>query len=134
MFKDDIKTLKEQISIKRRQLNAYHEIKASLSENDLMLHVDFAEMTSKMPYKVHISEINVSGYLQRVAMLKFLIITMLEMTMLSLSPKVPTTTKSRLWVACKKLSTWSNKHMKKHTRTFMLGVMEWGHNLDLAYV
>ena len=96
MFKDDIKTLKEQISIKRRQLNAYHEIKASLSQNDLMLHVDFAEMTSKMPYKVHISEINVSGYLQRVAMLKFLIITMLEMTMLSLSPKVPTTTKSRL--------------------------------------
>ena len=38
-------------------------------------------MTSKMPYKVHISEINILGYLQRVA--KFLIIMMLEMTMLS---------------------------------------------------
>ena len=44
MFKDDIKTLKEHIYIKRRQVNAYHEIiKASISENDVMLHVDFAE-------------------------------------------------------------------------------------------
>ena len=43
MFKDDIKTLKEHIYIKRRQVNAYHEINASLSENDLMLHGDFAE-------------------------------------------------------------------------------------------
>ena len=34
-------------------------------------------MTSKMPCKVYISEINVSGYLQRVAMPKVLIITML---------------------------------------------------------
>ena len=43
MFKDDIKTLKEHIYIKRRQVNAQNEIKASLSENDLVLHVDFAE-------------------------------------------------------------------------------------------
>ena len=43
MFKDDIKTLKKQIYVKRKQVNAYHEIEASLSENDLMLHVDFAE-------------------------------------------------------------------------------------------
>ena len=43
IFKDDIKTLKELIYIKRKQVNAYHEIKASLSENDLMLHEDFAE-------------------------------------------------------------------------------------------
>ena len=43
MFKDDIKTLKEHIYIKRRQVNGHHEIKASVSENDLMLHVDFAE-------------------------------------------------------------------------------------------
>ena len=42
-FKDDIKTLKEHIYIKRRQVNAYHEIKASFSETDLMFHVDFAE-------------------------------------------------------------------------------------------
>ena len=34
MFKDDMKTLKEHIHIKRRQLNAYNKIKASLSEND----------------------------------------------------------------------------------------------------
>ena len=43
MFKDDINTLKENIYIKRRQANVYHEIKASFSENDLMLHVDFVE-------------------------------------------------------------------------------------------
>ena len=43
-----------------------------------------------MSYKVHISEINVLGYLQRVSMLKVLIITILEMIMLSLLPEVPT--------------------------------------------
>ena len=43
MFKDDIKTLKEHIYIKRRNLNAYHEIKASLSEKDLMIREDFTE-------------------------------------------------------------------------------------------
>ena len=39
------KVLTEHIYIKRRQVSAYHEIKASLSlsENDVMLHVDFAE-------------------------------------------------------------------------------------------
>ena len=42
MFKDDMKTLKEHIYIKRRQLNAYHKIKASLSENYWMLHSEFA--------------------------------------------------------------------------------------------
>ena len=34
MFKDDIKAFKEHIYIKRRQINAHHEIKASLSESD----------------------------------------------------------------------------------------------------
>ena len=43
MFKDDIKISKEHIYIQRMHVNTYHEIKASLSENDLMLHVDFAE-------------------------------------------------------------------------------------------
>ena len=43
MFKDDIKRLKEHIYIKRRQINPYDEIKPSLSENNLMLHVYFAE-------------------------------------------------------------------------------------------
>ena len=71
MFKDVIKILKQHSYIERRQVNAYHEIKASLSENDLMLRVDFGksfqqdaiqQMASKMPYKVHISEINVLAY------------------------------------------------------------------------
>ena len=53
-------------------------------------------MTSKMPYKVHIFEIIVLAYLQRVATPKFLIIMMLEMTMLSLLTKVPTTIESLL--------------------------------------
>ena len=43
MFKDDIKTLKEHIYVKRGQVNAQHEIKASLSEYDLILHVGFAK-------------------------------------------------------------------------------------------
>ena len=43
MFEDDIKKMKEQIYIKRKQVKAYHESKASLSNNNLMLHVDFAE-------------------------------------------------------------------------------------------
>ena len=51
------------------------------------------KVTNKMPYKVYISEINVLAYLQRVAILKFLITTMLEVIML---PKVPTKIESRL--------------------------------------
>ena len=43
MFKNDIKTLKEHIYVKRTQTNAYNEIEASLSKNDLILHVDFEE-------------------------------------------------------------------------------------------
>ena len=43
VFKDDIKKLKEHIYVKRRQVNAYHEINAPYSGNDFMLHVDFAE-------------------------------------------------------------------------------------------
>ena len=43
MFKDDIKALKGHAHNKKKQVNAYHEIKASLSENYLMLHVNFAE-------------------------------------------------------------------------------------------
>ena len=67
-----------------------------------------------MPNKVHIWEINVLVYLQRVAMSKVPAITMLWMIMLSLLPKVPTTIESRLWFACKKLSTGM----------FRIGVME----------
>ena len=138
MFKDVIKILKQHSYIERRQVNAYHEIKASLSENDLMLRVDFGksfqqdaiqQMASKMPHKVHISEINVLAYLQRVSMLKDLIIIMFEMIMLSLLPKVRTTIESRLQVACKKLSTRSNIFLQKRTILFMFEVMEWGYNL-----
>ena len=43
MFQDDIKTLKEHTYIKRKKVNKYNEVKDSLSENDLILHVDFAE-------------------------------------------------------------------------------------------
>ena len=82
-----------------------------------------------MPYKVHFSEINVLEYLQRAAMLKILIITMLEIV-LSLLPKVPI--ESHFWVGCKKLPTRLNIPMKKRTRMFMFGVMEWDHNLDIA--
>ena len=63
-----------------------------------------------MLYKVHISEMSVLGYLQRVAMLKGLIITILEITMFSLLPEVRTTIGLRLCVACKKLSN-KMKHM-----------------------
>ena len=47
-------------------------------------------MTSKMTYKVHISKTNILAHLQRVATLKVLIVTMLEIIMLSLLPKVLT--------------------------------------------
>ena len=80
MCKDDIKTLKEYTYIKRRQVNAYYEIKASLSENDLMFLEDFVE-SYKNNQQDAIQSIYFGnqclGYLQRVAMLKFHIITML---------------------------------------------------------
>ena len=43
MFKEDVVVLKEHIHVKRRQVNAYHELKDSLTDNDLMVQVDFAE-------------------------------------------------------------------------------------------
>ena len=43
MFKEEVGISKEHIHIKRRQVNAYWEIKASLTDNDLMVQVDFAE-------------------------------------------------------------------------------------------
>ena len=42
-FKDQIKILKEHIFIKRVQNQAYNEHKASLTTNDLLVYVDFAE-------------------------------------------------------------------------------------------
>ena len=42
-FKNQVKTLKEHIYIKRVQSNAYRDIKSSLTTEDLVVHVDFAE-------------------------------------------------------------------------------------------
>ena len=43
MFKNYTKILKKHIYITRRKVNAYYEINTSLSENDQILHVHFAE-------------------------------------------------------------------------------------------
>ena len=43
MFKEEVAVLKEHIHIKRRQVNAYREMKKSLTNDDLMVQVDFAE-------------------------------------------------------------------------------------------
>ena len=81
-------------------------------------------MTSEMPYKMHISEINALPYLQRIVMLKFPTITMSAMIMLTLLQKVPTTTESRICIVCKTLSTRSNTCMKKSKRMCMFGVTD----------
>ena len=43
MFKEDLITLKEHIYNKRKQFDAYCKMKDSLAEEDIILHVDFAE-------------------------------------------------------------------------------------------
>ena len=43
IFEGDIKTLTDHIFIKWKQIKENHEIKASLSENDIMLRVDLSE-------------------------------------------------------------------------------------------
>ena len=43
MLKEEVAILKQHIHIKRRQVNAYQEMKASLSSNNLMIQVNFAE-------------------------------------------------------------------------------------------
>ena len=64
---------------------------------------------------MHISEINVLGYLQRVATLKVLMMTILEMTMLLLLPKVPTTIESRLLKSYLQKVIHQIHHMHKKT-------------------
>ena len=64
MFKDDTKTLKEHIHINRRQANAYHEIKASISENDSMFHIDFA-----VSYKNDQQDAKQSAYFSEISVL-----------------------------------------------------------------
>ena len=53
----------------------------------MQISIKVIKMTSKMSYVMHISEINVLAYVKRTAVLKVLIIAMLEMIMLSLLPK-----------------------------------------------
>ena len=43
IYKEEVASLKEHIHIQRRRVNAYREMKASHTDNDLMVHTDFAE-------------------------------------------------------------------------------------------
>ena len=57
MLKEEVAILKQHIHIKRRQVNAYQEMKASLSSNNLMIQVNFAES-----YKNEQQDANQSAY------------------------------------------------------------------------
>ena len=63
-------------------------------------------MTRNMPYKMHISKIKVLAYLQSVAILKVLIIAMLEISESSDYNRVAS------MIVCKKLFTRSSACMK----------------------
>ena len=72
MLKEEVAILKEHTHIKQRQVNAYQEIKASLSPNDLMIQVDFAESyKNEQQYAIQSAYfvINASAFSQRVAIL-----------------------------------------------------------------
>ena len=72
MLKEKVAILKEHIHIKRRQVNAYQEMKASLSPMTLSSKLTLqrvTKMSNKMPFKVPILVINTSSFLQRVAIL-----------------------------------------------------------------
>ena len=47
MFKEEAASLKRTYSHQKRQVNAYREMKVSLTDNDLMIQVDFAESCKK---------------------------------------------------------------------------------------
>ena len=49
MFKEEATSLKRKrtYSYQKRQVNAYREMKVSLTDNDLMIQVDFAETYKK---------------------------------------------------------------------------------------
>ena len=131
MFKDDIKTLKEHIYIERRHVNAYHEIKASFSENDLMHHVDFAES-----YENDQQDAIQSAYCENQNFMIFIPYVYAKRPNNNdvRNDNVIVVTESSYHdrVAYKRVSKRSNTFMKKHTRIFMFGVMEWGHNWDFA--
>ena len=117
MFKDNIKTLKEHIYTKRRQVNAYHEMKASLSESDLMLHVNFGES-----YKNDQQDATQSAYFGNQYFRIFTaccyaksLLTKLEMTMSSLLPKVPTDHDRVAPLSCLQKVVHRIKHMHEKT-------------------
>ena len=59
MLKEEVAILEEHIYITRRQVNAYQEMKASLSPNDLMIQVDFQWVVCKKLFmKLKVSTIN----------------------------------------------------------------------------
>ena len=124
MFKDDIKTLKEYIYIKRRQVNGYHEIKASLSEKDLMLHVDFA-VSYKNDQQDTIQSAQFGNQCYRIFTAYFYAKNPNNNDVRNDNIIVVTENSDHDRVA-------SNIWMNKRTRMFMFGVMEWGHNLDLV--
>ena len=57
MFKEKVAVLKEHIHIKRRQVNAHHEMKDSFKDDDLMVQVDFTES-----YKNEQEDVILSAY------------------------------------------------------------------------
>ena len=72
MLKEKVAILKEHIHIKRRQVNAYQEMKASLSPMTLSSKLTLqrvTKMSNKMPFKVLILAINTSSFLKRIAIL-----------------------------------------------------------------
>ena len=74
MFKEGVAVLKEHIHIKRRQVNAYREMKESLTNDELMVHVDLQKVTKmsiEMLSKVPTLETSVLVFLQPAAILKF---------------------------------------------------------------
>lgn len=63
MLKKDLKTLKVYIYSKKKQFNAYCEMKACLNKEDIIFHVDFTEShrndQEDVIHKVRILGINV---------------------------------------------------------------------------
>ena len=81
-----------------------------------------------MPYKMHISKIKVLAYLQSVAILKVLIIAMLEISESSDYNRVA------LWLFAKSYSQDRAHAWKTSQRMLLIGVMELGLNLDIPCI
>ena len=109
MFKDDTKTLKEYMYIKRSYKNDKQDAIQSAYFGNPCFRIFAACCYAESPNNNDVRNDNV-----------------IVVTETSDHDKVES-------MSClQKLSTWSNICIKKHTRIFMLEVMEWGHNLDLT--